>query len=210
MKRIVWLALVALALPLSAFATEVDFGNSGGTLTAGSTTLIGSSNTLSLSGSELTQVTGFNGMGLIQGQLGSISFTTGTLMSGNMMDGATFGSGGTFVIMGNGTGGLPDGVLFSGTFTGNTTWTPTGTVGVSDSIFYTLSGAISGTWYNGTKVTGATTQITFDTGKNGFMGSVSLGSGNTVFTVTPEPGTLGLLGTGLVGLAGIVRKKYKN
>lgn len=202
MKRMVWMALVAFALPLTAFATEVDFGNSGGTLT-------GTSTTLSLSGSELTQVTGFNGMGLMQGMLGSVSFTTGALMSGNMMDGATFGPGGTFTIMGDGKGGLPDGVLFSGTFTGNTTWTPTGTVGVSDSIFYTLSGAISGTWYNGTKVTGATTQITFDTGKNGFMGSVSLGSGNTVFTVTPEPGTLGLLGTGLVGLAGIVRKKYK-
>lgn len=203
MKRIVWMALVAFALPLTAFADQVDFGNSGGTLT-------GTSSTLSLGGSELTQVTGFNGMGLSQGMLGSVSFTTGALTSGNMMDGATFGPGGTFTIMGDGKGGLPSGVLFSGTFTGTTTWTPTGTVGVSASIFYTLTGAISGTWYNGTKVNGATTQITFDTGKNGFMGSVSLGSGNTVFTVTPEPGTLALLGTGLVGLAGIVRKKYKS
>jgi hypothetical protein len=203
MKRIVWIALLALALPLTAFADQVDLGNSGGTLT-------GTSDTLSLGGSELTQVTGFNGMGLTQGMLGSVSFTTGTLMSGNMMDGATFGPGGTFTIMGNGKGGLPNGVLFTGTFTGTTTWTPTGTVGVSASIFYTLMGSISGTWYNGAKVNGATTQITFDTGKNGFMGSVSLGSGNTVFTVTPEPGTLGLLGTGLVGLAGIVRKKYKS
>jgi hypothetical protein len=203
MKRIVWIALIALALPIAAFADEVDFGNSSGTLT-------GTSDTLSLSGSQLTQVTGFNGMGLIQGALGSVSFTTGTLMSGNMMDGAKFSPGGTFVIMGDGKDGLPSGVLFSGTFTGKTTWIPTGTVGVSDSIFYTLMGSISGTWYNGLKVSGATTQITFDTGKNGFMGSVSLGSGNTVFTVTPEPGTLGLLGTGLVGLAGIVRKKYKS
>lgn len=202
MKRIVWLAVLSLALPLSAFATGVDFGNNGGTLT-------GTSDTLSLSGSELTQVTGFNGMGLTQGSLGSVSFTTGALMSGNMMDGALFGPGGTFKIMGDGQGGLPNSVIFSGTFTGDTKWAPTGTVGVSDSIFYTLSGSISGTWYNGKTVTGATTQITFDTGKNGFMGSVSLGSGNTVFTVTPEPGTLGLLGTGLVGLAGIVRKKRK-
>jgi hypothetical protein len=203
MKRIVWIALIALALPIAAFADEVDFGNSSGTLT-------GTSDTLSLSGSQLTQVTGFNGMGLIQGALGSVSFTTGTLMSGNMMDGATFSPGGTFVIMGNGKDGLPGGVLFSGTFSKITHWEPSGTVGVDDSIFYTLMGSISGTWYNGLKVSGATTQITFDTGKNGFMGSVSLGSGNTVFTVTPEPGTLGLLGTGLVGLAGIVRKKYKS
>jgi PEP-CTERM motif len=32
-------------------------------------------------------------------------------------------------------------------------------------------------------------------------------SGDTI--VTPEPGTLGLLGTGLVGLAGIVRRKLR-
>jgi hypothetical protein len=37
-----------------------------------------------------------------------------------------------------------------------------------------------------------------------------LGSGDTILTtVAPESGTLGLLGTGLVGLAGLVRKKLK-
>jgi hypothetical protein len=38
-------------------------------------------------------------------------------------------------------------------------------------------------------------------GRNGTV------SGDTI--VTPEPGTLGLLGTGLVGLAGIVRRKLR-
>jgi hypothetical protein len=206
MKRIVFSALIALALPLAAFASSVDLGNDGGTLT-------GTSTSLSLNGSEFTQVTGFNGMGLTQGTFGSVSFTTGPLLSGNMIDGAVLGNGGTFTITSNGKDGLPKGVLFQGTFeapNGQAAfWKPSGTIGVSASIFYTLSGSISGTWYNGLKVNGATTQITFDTGKNGFMGSVSLGSGNTVFTVTPEPSTLGLLGTGLVGLAGIVRKKLR-
>ncbi len=212
MKRIVLLALLVLTLPLVAFADEVDFTNTGGTLTAngGTTGLAGSTINLTLSGSALTQVTGFNGMGIIQGtNLGSVAFTTGALSSGSLLYGGTFGGGGTFVIMGNGTGGLPNGVIFSGTFTGTTTWIPSGTIGVSPSIFYTLTGAISGTWYNGLAVNGATTQITVDTGKNGFTGSVGVGSGNSVITVTPEPGTLGLLGTGMLGLAGIFRKKFK-
>ncbi len=202
MKRIVWMALLALALPLAAFANDIDFGNSGGTLA-------GNASGLSLTGSELTQVAGFNGMGLVQGSLGSVAFTTGSLISGNVTTGAVFGPGGTFTITSNGTGGLPDGVIFRGTFSGDTTWTPEGTIGASGTINYILYGAISGTWYNGVKVSGGTAQLTISTGPNGFQGSVSLASGNTDITVTPEPGTLALLGTGLVGLAGVVRKKFK-
>jgi len=202
MKRIVLMALLALALPVAAFANGVDFTNTGGTLS-------GSSAGLTLSGSELTQVNGLGGLGLVQGGLGSLTFTTGALMSGNLSTAAVFAPGGSFVITGNGTGGIPTGVIFSGTFNGPVTWTATGVPGVSGVISYVLSGSISGTWYTGQTVSGATAQLTFNAGKNGFMGSVSLGSGDTVLTTVPEPGTLGLLGTGLVGLAKIEKKESK-
>src|SRR5260370_36765202 len=116
MKRIVLMALLALALPLAAFATsQVDFTNSGGTLS-------GSSAGMSLSGSTLVAVNGLSG-GLITGNLGTLGFSTGILTSGNLQMGATFNGGGSFVITGNGTNGIHNGVIFNGTFSGPVTWT---------------------------------------------------------------------------------------
>ena len=98
MKRVLWMVLLALALPMAAFANNsVDFTNSGGTLT-------GSSAGLSLTGSTLIAVNGLNGLGLVTGNnLGSVSFTTGALLSGDLQSGGTFAAGGAFDIMGNGT-----------------------------------------------------------------------------------------------------------
>lgn len=199
MKRIFLLALLALALPLTAFAGNVDFSNSGGTLT-------GSAAGLTLAGSELIGINGLGG-GLITGSLGTVTFSTGSLISMSAT-GATFNSGGSFVITGNpGINGVPSGVIFSGVFTGTVTLTLVSATAGGD--IYTLSGAISGTWYNGTTVSGATSQIYLFTGKNGWMGTSTVGSGDTLISTVPEPGTLGLLGTGLVGLAGVIRRKLK-
>ena len=116
MKRVLFLALLALALPMAAFAnSSTDFNS----YTAGS--LITGGSTVSLN-VGLTGVYGFNGGGLFAGSLGTMSFTTGALIS-SVGGVETFASGGSFEITGNGTGGLPNGVIFTGTFSGPVTET---------------------------------------------------------------------------------------
>lgn len=194
MQRIVWLVLLALALPLTAPANSVDLSNSGGTLS-------GSSAGLTLTDSVLSQVVGLGGNGPVSGDLGTLTFTTGVLLSGDLATSALFAAGGSFMISGNGSNGVPDGVIFSGTFGSAVTWTYASTLSDGSEIF-DITGNISGL--------GSTSQIYAVVSPDGFMTvSGTLGSGNTIINISPvpEPGTLGLISIGFAGLAAMFLRK---
>jgi len=208
MKKILLLSVLALALPVAVFAdSSIDYTNSGGTLA-------GSSSGLTLSGSTLVAVNGLIG-GLITGNdLGSVSFTTGALTSGSLQMGGMFAAGGTFTISGNGSNGIPNGALFTGTFDGPVTWTLITLANGTHN--YILSGTLSGTGDTGTATSGVTVQLTINTGKGFFNGTTNISSGDTNISsggvtrgVVPEPGSLSLMGAGLIALAGAARGKLK-
>lgn len=194
-------ALVVLScmfLPSLASASSTDFSNSGGTLS-------GTNAGLTLTGSTLIAVTGFNGGGIVTGDLGTVAFTTGALSSGDLQMGATFASGGTFTISGNGTGGLPNGVIFSGTFSGSVTWTLATLANGTHN--YTLTGVVTGTM-GGMNVNGVTVQLTINTGKGFYSGSTLISGGNTTIeSSVPEPSTLVMFGTGGLSMLGMLRRK---
>ena len=210
MNRIFLLMLLALSVPITAFANDIDFTNAAGTLS-------GSNNGLSLGGSTLIAINGPTGM--LTGVLGSLTFSTGALTSGSLETGGTFAGGGSFVITGNGTNGIPNGVIFSGTFSGPLTWV---LITLADgSHNYSLTGTmqgnwfpLKGTWFTGQTVYGAAVQLTTNVGKGWFGSSTTLSSGDTAISgnglmFAPEPGSMLSFATGILGIAGLMWHKSK-
>jgi hypothetical protein len=176
MRRVILLALLALALPTASLAGTIDYAGFGSSST-GTASLTGTAatgNTVTITLGDLS----VNGGNFTSGVGTSVVIapTLGTAIAGGFNI-----AGGTVTIW---SGGVS---LFQGTFT-------SGTVTVSAGI-WNVSGFLTN---------GSTVATVINLGANGGL----IGSSDTI--VTPEPGTLGLLGTGLVGLAGLVRRKLRS
>src|SRR5713226_3022321 len=115
MKKLTLLALLTLALPLSAMASSVDISSQGGTLWVGSNGISTSSSSGFTSPSKVGLVKGLGGKNFAGLNLGRLTFSTGALTSGSLATGATFAAGGSFTISLNGSvKGLPNATVFQG------------------------------------------------------------------------------------------------
>lgn len=193
MKAALFLIVLALA-PLTAFADGITLTNRFGSIAISNAGIT----------SIQSQLTSFNGITAAPGHsLGSVSFSTGALISGSISAGGTFSSvGSKFVVTGNAKG-VPTGTLFTGTFTGPITWT---LVKQGGTVIYTLSGTITGTLYTGRTVSATVTETIFSTRQQLEKGIGHI-KGGTTGLATPEPTTLSMLGTGLAVVAGLFKRK---
>jgi PEP-CTERM motif len=215
--------MLALFAPVAARATscqsnnlETCVSNTDGTPSSSGS---GASTTISLSSSEVTGI-GWKSNGTT---LGHLNFTTGDLSSGSLGMGGTFsGTNSTFTITGS-YNNVHNGTIFKGSFDTSPQpiqWmliNPTcATSGASCE--YDLTANLKGIWYpNGTtqNVSGVTVQLYFKTtgglytGKAGTLTDIGGFSNLDTPLVTPEPGTLALMGTGFVGIGLVARRKYK-
>jgi hypothetical protein len=197
MKAALLLIILALALPLAAFADGIVLTNQYGSIAI-------SNAGISSTGSQLRS---FNGIVAPPGHsLGSVSFSTGALISGSLAAGGTFSStGSSFVVIGRGNYGQPKGTIFSGSFVGPIVWTLTSPPGAKN-LTFTLSGTIQGMLYNGRMVSGTTVQHIYTVGPQLAKGIGHIKVGSTSLAV-PEPGTLSMFGVGLAALGGMFRRK---
>jgi len=199
LRRVVLIAALAvLVFPAAAWADSIDFSFQGGSIGLSGGAITGTSTLIGVCDPSQTCPN-------ILGNLGTVSFTTGVW---NNVNG--FAPGGSLTIASNASfPTIGAATLFSGSFTGTTAWFQSG---VNQ---WTLSGAISGNTLSAlynllgiidvNPANGALIALVINFDEQG--GTIS--SGNINVSPVPEPGTLALFGTGLIGLAGALRRRLK-
>ncbi len=207
MKRVaVLVGLCTLLLSAAAWADDITLTNKFGSVSITNAGIVSVGSQLRSYGTVNT------------GQrLGSVTFSTGALTSGSIQGGGTFagGAASSFIVTGAGpwlkalTGTSNTHVtLFSGSFVGPVIWQllSVGPHGLGYN--FELTGTIRGQFWDGRTVNGTTHQfitLALNQWQIDHTGGIKLGSKTTL--LVPEPSTLGLLGTGLIGIAGTLRRK---
>ncbi len=184
------MALLTLSLSIAAFADTISFSDMGnlngaGTITPTSSASFTGSISAGASYTLNVPLTQFVDNGVTTATAGTVTLSTGTL---------SLAAPGQFTFTGTVTvEDSSNAVLFTSSVTGGT-------------IVKQTNGSIS---INGLLAEGGLNSTLGTQAKNGSRLVVGGGTADPSTSVVPEPGTLGLFGTGLVGIAGLVRRKVR-